>query len=198
MNPEDKKYLKKEYDKRRIIVPMSLNSSEQSMLEIEMKKVKATVMSSFMKYKLFGLDSEETFQKRLKAITKVDDIKIILKNEIAELNNAIDYINLRFNREIDAFQKECTNPLDKHSISRRVEILHDWQISLQRKTDKMFMDLQTILKRMDIVVERKRQEELRLMPQSQLDEYVRNWDDTTSPEIHEAGRRMLERTRNKH
>ena len=151
-----------------------------------------------MKYKLFGLDSEETFQKRLKAITKVDDIKIILKNEIEELNNAIDYINLRFNREIDAFQKECTNPLDKHSISRRVEILHDWQISLQRKTDKMFMDLQTILERMDIVVERKRQEELRLMPQSQLDEYVRNWDDTTSPEIHEAGRRMLERTRNKH
>lgn len=192
-SPKDN--LKKEYNKRRKLVSIMFNSSEQSLLEIEMKKVQATATASFIKYKLFGMDSEEKFQRKLNAIATNDDIKIILKNEIEELNNAIDYINLRFNREIDSFEQEYGNSTDQRTIAKRVAILNDWQVSLQNKTDKIFLDLQTILKRMDIIVERKKQENLRAMPQSLLDEYVKNWNDTTSPEVHEAGRRMLERTK---
>lgn len=191
------KELKKEYDRRRNVVLVSLNSSESSLLEIEMKKFEATVKSSFIKYKLFGLDSEDKFLRTLGNVSSESDIKIIIKNEIEELNNAIDYINIRFNREIEAFQADFAGADDQRAINKRVAIMNDWQQSLQNKTDKIFLDLQTLLNRMDIMVERKKQEEVRSMPQSLLDEYVKNWNDTTSPEIYEAGRRMLERTKEK-
>lgn len=191
------KKLKKEYDRRRNFVLISLNSSESSLLEIEMKKCEATVKSSFIKYKLFGLDSEDKFQRTLSNVTSESDIKTIIEKEVKELNNAIDYINIRFNREIEAFQADFAGADDKRAINKRVAIMNDWQQSLQNKTDKIFLDLQILLERMDIIVERKKQEEVRTMPQSILDEYVKNWNDTTSPEIYEAGRRMLERTKNK-
>ena len=75
--------------------------------------------------------------------------------------------------------------------------MKNWNDSVERKTDMIFKDCKEILKRMDIIVERKQQDYLRNLPQSVLDEYGRDWNDTGSPEFMEAVRRMHERTEKK-
>jgi hypothetical protein len=192
MKEKSKKEMRKVYDRNRSMLYMRLNPMEMSLLNSMMKDDDWSNMSGFIKYKLFGDRPEEKYVRKLKNIESEKDIQLVLKNLMSQMNDQIDYINIRFNREIDEF-KEAVEGMDPKSVNKWMNTISSWQRELQAKTDQIFFDCQTILKRMDIIVERKKQDELRNMPQSILDEYVKNWNDTTSPYMMEAARRSMEK-----
>ena len=87
--------------------------------------------------------------------------------------------------------------VDRKSVSKWVSLLNNWNISVENKIASLMCDLSLMLKRMDIIIERKERDNLREMPDSVLEEYARNWDDTSSPEFLEYTRRMLEQSEKK-
>lgn len=146
----------------------------------------------FIKYKLFGMNPDYKYKK---VIESADEglLKKILVNLMSDMNDQIDYVNAKFTRELEDL-KSSTAMTDSKSISKWVSLIKNWNESVEKKTDRIYQDCQLILKRMEIIVERKQQDYLRNLPQSVLDELMRNWDDTSSPEYYEAIRRIEERT----
>lgn len=112
------------------------------------------------------------------------------------MNDQLDYINAKFTAELEDLKKN-TAMVDAKSISKWVSLIKNWNDSVENNTDMIFNDCKLLLQRMDIIVERKKQDYLRSLPDSVLEQYARNWDDTTSPEFLEYVRRMDERSKRK-
>jgi len=195
MDVKDKRHFRKLYDTRKRIVSVSINPQEKSLLDAMMQKDGWENVGGFVKYKLFGFNYKRKYKK---AIEEADEILLqkILINLMSDMNDQIDYINAKFTKELENL-KRSTKMIDAKAISKWVSLLKHWNESIENKTDLLFNDCQLLLKRMDILVERKRQDYLRSLPDSVLEEYNRNWDDTTSPEYYEYIRRLINNTKNK-
>lgn len=113
-----------------------------------------------------------------------------------DLNNQLDYINAKYTKELEIL-KQTTAIVDAKSISKWVSLLKQWNDNVEKKTDQLYNDCKLLLSRMDILVEKKQQDYLRSLPDSILAEYVRDWNDTTSPEVLEYIRRKEEKRKKK-
>lgn len=195
MKEKDRKYFKKIYDSKKKLVGISMNPHEKSLLDAMMQKDDWENVGGFIKYKLFGLDYQKKYKKSIQE-ADCDLLKKILINLIEDLNNQLDYINAKFTSELEELKK-TTAMVDAKSISKWVSLLKNWNESVENKSDLLFNDCKFLLERMDIIVEKKKQDYLRNLPDSILEQYARNWDDTTSPEFQEYVRRMHERTEKK-
>lgn len=195
MKEKDRKYFKKVYDSKKKLVGISMNPHEKSLLDAMMQKDDWENVGGFIKYKLFGFDYKKKYKK---TIQEADEelIKKILINLIGDLNDQLDYINAKFSSELEDLKK-TTAMIDAKSISKWVSLIKNWNDSVENKTDMIFNDCKLLLQRMDIIVERKKQDYLRSLPDSVLEQYARNWDDTTSPEVFEYIRRQEEKRKNK-
>ena len=178
-----------------MLVGISMNPEEKSILDAMMQKEDWENTGGFIKYKLFGLDYKKRFKNTVETADE-DLLKKILINLFTDLNAQLDYINIRNTRELEDL-KRTTPMVDTKTISKWVSLLNNWNEAVENKASALLNDLQLVLKRMDIVVERKKQDYLKSLPDSVLEEQVRNWDDTSSPEFLEYTRRMLERTEKK-
>ena len=191
MKKTDKKHFKKLYDSKKKLVGISMNPTEKSLLDAMMKKEEWENVGGFIKYKLFGLSYEKKYHN---AINTADEelLKKILINLMSDLNNQLDYINAKYTKELEAL-KMTTQMVDAKSISKWVALLKQWNDNVEKKTEQIFEDCKLILSRMDIMVEKKKQDYLRNLPDSVLEEHIRNWNDTTSPEFQEYVRRQYEK-----
>ncbi len=195
MKKTDKKHFKKLYDSKKKLVGISMNPTEKSLLDSMMQKEEWENVGGFIKYKLFGFDYEKKYRN---AINNADEdlLKKILINLITDLNDQLDYINARYTKELEAL-KQSTAMVDAKSISKWVSLLKQWNDNVEKKTEQLYNDCKLLLNRMDILVEKKQQDYLRSLPDSVLAEYVRDWNDTTSPEVLEYIRRKEEKRKNK-
>lgn len=195
MKKTDKKHFKKLYDSKIKKLSISLSPTEKSLLDSMMKKEEWENVGGFIKYKLFGLDYEKKYRN---AINNADEdlLKKILINLMTDLNDQLDYINARYTKELE-FLKQTTAMVDAKSISKWVSLLKQWNDNVEKKTDQLYNDCKLLLSRMDILVEKKQQDYLRSLPDSVLEQYVRDWNDTTSPEVLEYIRRKEEKRKNK-
>lgn len=191
MKKTDKKHFKKLYDSKKKLVGISMNPTEKSLLDAMMKKEEWENVGGFIKYKLFGLSYEKKYHN---AINTADEelLKKILINLMSDLNNQLDYINAKYTKELETL-KMTTQMVDAKSISKWVALLKQWNDNVEKKTEQIFEDCKLLLSRMDIIVEKKKQDYLRNLPDSVLEEHIRNWHDTTSPEFQEYVRRQYEK-----
>ena len=111
---------------------------------------------------------------------------------MSDLDDQLEYINAKYTRELELL-KVSTAMIDAKAISKWVSLLKQWNDNVERKTNQLFYDCKLLLSRMDILVEKKKQDYLRNLPDSVLEEYIRNWQDTTSPEFQEYVRRQYEK-----
>lgn len=111
---------------------------------------------------------------------------------MSDLNDQLDYINAKYTNELENL-KQTTQMIDAKSISKWVALLKQWNDNVEKKTEQLFEDCRLLLSRMDIIVEKKKQDYLRNLPDSVLAEHIRNWNDTTSPEFQEYVRRQYEK-----
>lgn len=195
MKKTDKKHFKKLYDSKKKLVGISMNPTEKSLLDSMMKKEEWENVGGFIKYKLFGFDYEKKYRN---AINNADEdlLKKILINLMTDLNDQLDYINARYTKELELL-KQTMAMVDAKSISKWVSLLKQWNDNVEKKTDQLYNDCKLLLSRMDILVEKKQQDYLRSLPDSVLEQYVRDWNDTTSPEVLEYIRRKEEKRKNK-
>ena len=191
MKKTDKKHLKKLYDSKIKKLSISLNPQEKSILDSMMQKEEWGNAGGFIKFKLFGLKYEKKYHN---AIASADEelLKKILINLMSALDDQLDYINAKYTRELELL-KVSTAMIDAKAISKWVSLLKQWNDSVERKTNQLFYDCKLLLSRMDIIVEKKKQDYLRNLPDSVLEEHIRNWNDTTSPEFQEYVRRQYEK-----
>ena len=191
MKKTDKKHFKKLYDSKIKKLSISLNPQEKSILDSMMQKEEWENVGGFIKFKLFGLKYEKKYHN---AIASADEelLKKILINLMSALDDQLDYINAKYTRELELL-KVSTAMIDAKAISKWVSLLKQWNDSVERKTNQLFYDCKLLLSRMDIIVEKKKQDYLRNLPDSVLEEHIRNWNDTTSPEFQEYVRRQYEK-----
>lgn len=168
-----------------------MNPYELSILDAMLQQEDWENVGGFIKYKLFGLNYKKKFENMVRSADE-EILKKTLINIFSNLNDQLDYINARNARELEDL-KRTTPMVDTKTVSKWVSLLNNWNESVESKTTAILDDLQLILKRMDILVEKKKQDYLRSLPDSVLEEHARNWDDTSSPELIEYTRRMLER-----
>lgn len=183
--------LKKRRDKASNILTLRLSHSETSVLEKLMEKEEWTNRSGFIKYKIFGDSEEYQYKKMLESGEPSDIIKVIV-NLMSELNRQIDYINYRFDSELIEFKKKIEE-FDETKAKQWLAFLQEWKNGLQAKTDEIFFDCQTILKAINIKIERKDYKDVSKLPDYVLDRFAKDWNDTTSPERKERGRRLMEK-----
>ncbi len=195
MKKTDKKHFKKLYDSKIKKLSISLSPTEKSLLDSMMKKEEWENVGGFIKYKLFGFDYEKKYRN---AINNADEdlLKKILINLMTDLNDQLDYINARYTKELELL-KQTTAMVDAKSISKWVSLLKQWNDNVEKKTDQLYNDCKLLLSRMNILVQKKQQDYLRSLPDSVLEQYVRDWNDTTSPEVLEYIRRKEEKRKNK-
>lgn len=191
MDIEDKKRFKKLYDAKKVRITVSMNQYEKSILDLMMHREGCRNVCGFVKSKLFGQDYTARFNDII-ASADGEELKRTLVNIFSHLTDQLDYINSRYEKELEDLKK-TTPMVNKKTVSAWVSLLDGWNKAVEIKTNAVLGDLGLILARMRII-DMKKQDYLKRMPDSILDKHVRNWDDTSSPEFIEYTRRMLERT----
>lgn len=191
MKKADRKHFRKLYDSKIQKLSISLNPIEKSLLDSMMQKEGWENTGGFIKFKLFGLKYDKKYHNAI-ASANEETLKKILINLMSDLDDQLEYINAKYTRELELL-KVSTAMIDAKAISKWVSLLKQWNDNVERKTNQLFYDCKLLLSRMDILVEKKKQDYLRNLPDSILEEYIRNWHDTTSPEFQEYVRRQYEK-----
>lgn len=184
--------MKKEYDKRRLNLVVSLNHKEITILDEMMKKEGWENLSGFIKDKLFEGNSELKYQKVLREAT-VEDNKAIIKNLMNELNNELGYLNYRFSYELEQLEKSDKEGGQK--MLKKISRMQEWKAAVVNRTEEITLYLESIMKLLNIKVEKERKEAVRYAPDSVLEKAAKDWNDLDSPELHELVRRQHEELR---
>lgn len=191
MKKADRKHFRKLYDSKIQKLSISLNPIEKSLLDSMMQKEGWENTGGFIKFKLFGLKYDKKYYSAI-ASANEETLKKILINLMSDLDDQLEYINAKYTRELELL-KVSTAMIDAKAISKWVSLLKQWNDNVEKKTEQIFEDCKLLLSRMDIIVEKKKQDYLRNLPDSVLEEHIRNWNDTTSPEFQEYVRRQYEK-----
>lgn len=189
------KKLKKEYDKRRKAVFFQLNAEELSLIKKDMREMglEGCSISMFIKYKVLGMPDSirDKYRRMVETSTDVPEIKDTLLNRIAELDLQLDYVNLRFAKELNEISTTYQLAEDK-KLQKKFLLLTSYKNAVLEKSELLFRDLQFILANLGETIKRKKKEEVQILPQSIIEEFNKNWHDTTSPEVIEGARRLFE------
>lgn len=185
------KDFKKKRDKASNIVTLRFSHSESAVLEKMMEKEEWSNRSGFIKYKIFG-DSEDYQYNKMLESGEPGDIQKVLVALMTELNKQIDYLNYRFDSEIIDLKKK-TEKFDETKVKQWVTFLQEWKAGLLDKTDDIFFDCQTILRAINVDVERMDFKDIRKLPDYILDKLDTETSNMDSPEMQEKARRLFEK-----
>lgn len=183
------KDFKKKRDKASNIVTLRFSHSESAVLEKMMEKEEWSNRSGFIKYKIFGESEEYQYNKMLES-GEPGDIQKVLVSLMTELNKQIDYLNYRFDSEIIDLKKK-TEKFDETKVKQWVAFLQEWKAGLLDKTDDIFFDCQTILRAINLDIERMDFKDIRKLPDYILDKLDSETSNMDSPEMQEKARRLF-------
>ncbi len=184
------KNLKKEYDKRRVLVMLGLNFKEASVLDEMMSKEDWGNRAGFIKDKIFAGSLDTKFEKMIRT-ADAESVKTILKNIIIELDNTLGYLNYRFTYELQELEK--LNGEETAHLNKKINKMKEWKAAVIGRTDEISDTLRIILRQLGIKIEKDRREAVRFAPDEVLKKAAKNWNDIHSPEIHELVRRQHEK-----
>lgn len=185
------KETKQMQEKTRNSVAIRFSQKESAVLSKMMEAEDWGNRSGFIKYKIFG-ESEEYQYKKMLESGEEKDIQKVIVSLVSDMNRQIDYINFRFDSELIEFKNQLGR-IDEIKAKKWLTYLEEWKTNLQRKTDEIFFDCETILRAINIKVERKDFKDVRNLPDYVLEKAAQNWNDTDSPMVKERARRQLEK-----
>ena len=183
--------LKAARNKTRKLVSLSLSAQESAVLSSMMEKDDWSNQSGYIKYKIFGESEKYRYKKMLESGEKKDIQKVIV-SLVSDMNRQIDYINFRFDSELNDFKSQM-GKIDEIKAKKWLTYLEEWKSSLHKKTDIIFCDCESILRAINLKVERKDYTDVRNLPDYVLEQAAKNWNDTDSPLMKEKARRQLEK-----
>ena len=181
---------RKEYDKSNKVLSFKANFKEQILLKQMMQEEGWSNLSAFIKDKLFGESSDMKYEKLLSK-PKKEDLPIIMTVLLEELNRKLDYINYRFDDEVEEFKRQ-TKELDKKSAARWFSFLFDWKKEIGVYGDELMTACSKILHSMDIDFKKTKFSKNETIPKHVLERASKNWNDTLSDEAMLASKMMGE------
>lgn len=142
--------IKKEYykskDKGRIVV--RLNPEEKTLLELAMREEEWNNVSGFIKYKLFGFDTDYKIKKVITS-RNGENIALLIQNELAELNNNLAYFRYRYDRDMNQlYREEGVNVQDWKNATV------DWHKRALEKMKDIYQSIKDISRELDIEISR--------------------------------------------
>lgn len=103
MTEEEKKKYHHLRDKG--VIKIRLNPEEKTLLDIKMKEEDWSNTSGFVKYILFGIDTERETRKLIKE-KNPEKIGTLIFNELSELNNTLKYFKYRYEKDLQQLYRE--------------------------------------------------------------------------------------------
>ena len=189
------KNIKKEYDKRRMHVYLWLNAKEAAVLEKLMSEDDWSNSAGFIKDRIFAGKLDTVYARMIREAKK-DDIEIVLRSLMTELQNSLGYLNYRFTYELDKIEKLAADDKSKE-LRQNIAKMREWKNAVQGRTEQISENLEAIFRMLKIRFEKQRVESVRYATDEMLEKATRDWNDTDSPEIHEIARRAHENLRRK-
>lgn len=187
---EKKKELEALRMSKRKVYCLTLSPGSVTMLENDMEKNGWTNAAAYIRYRLFGFDPETEFQKRIQSGDK-KFIENSLKNELIELNKQLSYITEKFKANCDEFVEFSKDVPDTRKAAKWVSLIMSFKKDIEKRTITLMEDCLMILSALNISTDGIIGEGPKGMTQAELDKYVKNWNDSASPEVIEAGRRVM-------
>ena len=181
---------RREYEKSLKVLNIKINYKEQTIISQMMAEEGWTNTAGFIKDKLFGETTDMKYEKLLSR-PKKEELPIIMTVLLEELNRKLDYINYRFDDEIEEFKKQ-TKELDQKSAARWFSFLFDWKKEIRVYGDELMTACSKILHSMDIDFKKTKFSKNETIPKHVLERASKNWNDTLSDEAMLASKMMGE------
>ncbi len=185
--------------KKELSIRVRLTPEENTLLETMMEKEEWENTSGFIRHKLFGLDPEKTLKRKM-AKGDRKEIEIFLKNLLENFNRNLVYSTLRFERQVDAFQKETTQDKSR-KYQKWASLLREYYLRFHSESEtmiEMYFDMlkplcNITVEKVSLLEGKERDTFLKCIPQDILDIYVKeNPQDSISPMMMEHARRVEE------
>lgn len=175
---------------------LTLGPATTTMLENDMRKEGWDSAAAYIRFRLFGYDPESEYRKRILTGDR-EFIAEAMRNELVHLNGQLSYILEKFERNFEEFERHSEDVPDTRKAAKWVSLMKSFKDDVDNRTNTIMEHCLTILSALKINTDGITGKGLEGVPQSVLDRYVRNWDDSSSPEIIEAGRRLVHGTASK-
>lgn len=120
-----------------------------SLLEIAMKNEEWENVSGFIKYKLFGWNPQYKIEKIIKS-KKPESIGTLLKNELDELNNNLEFFRFRYDNDMKQLYREEGVNVQEWKNSTNI-----WHIKAVDKMKDISQTIKQIANRLGINLSRK-------------------------------------------
>ena len=103
-----------------------------------MKKDEWENVSGFIKYKLFGNDLDTAYKKIIKEASP-EDLVSLCRKELRDLNNFLDYVRFRYEKDMEQLSKE--EPKDITKWIKATEKWHQNSVALLKDVYTSFREI---------------------------------------------------------
>lgn len=185
----DKK-LRQQYEKRKNggYIMLRLNPEEKTVLDSMMKSDGWENAAGFVKDKVFGNRVSIEYQKIIRKAEPAD-IQSLVQNFMDNLVKQLAYTNYCLEHELQEIKK---NSDEGEDLNRKlVRRLGKYSQDVLDSTGRVIGDFEEVLRRLDLKVERRKVDDVELLPDSVIEHALDDWEKTQTPEAFEAVRRAF-------
>ncbi len=185
----DKK-LRQQYDKsvngNRLV--LRLNPEEKTVFDSMMKSEGWENAAGFAKDKIFGNRVSIEYQKIIRKAEPADVLSLV-QNLMDNLVKQLAYTNYCLEHELQEIKKNGDEGDDwNRKLVRR---LGKYSQDVLDNTGRVIGDFEEVLRRLDLKVERRKVDDVELLPDSVIEHALDDWEKTQTPEAFEAVRRAF-------
>lgn len=137
---------KKEYFKMkdRNVIRIRMNAKERSLLETAMRAEGWEIVSGFIKYKLFGLNSERKVREMIKK-KSTEELVILLRNTVLDLTDNFIYFRFRYDKDMRQLYREEGVDLKKWTGAT-----NRWHSEIAKRTEEALTTIRLIARELGI------------------------------------------------
>lgn len=185
----DKK-LRQQYEKKKNggYIMLRLNPEEKTVLDSLMRSDGWENAAGFAKDKIFGNRVNIEYQKIIRKAEPADVLSLV-QNLMDNLVKQLAYTNYCLEHELQEIKK---NSDEGEDLNRKlVRRLGKYSQDVLDSTGRVIGDFEEVLRRLDLKVERRKVDDVELLPDSVIEHALDDWEKTQTPEAFEAVRRAF-------
>lgn len=167
---------------------LRLNPEEKTVLDSLMRSDGWENAAGFAKDKIFGNRVNIEYQKIIRKAEPADVLSLV-QNLMDNLVKQLAYTNYCLEHELQEIKK---NSDEGEDLNRKlVRRLGKYSQDVLDSTGRVIGDFEEVLRRLDLKVERRKVDDVELLPDSVIEHALDDWEKTQTPEAFEAVRRAF-------
>lgn len=167
---------------------LRLNPEEKTVLDSFMRSDGWENAAGFVKDKIFGNRVNIEYQKIIRKAEPADILSLV-QNLMDNLVKQLAYTNYCLEHELQEIKKNIDEGEDRNR--KLVRRLGKYSQDVLDSTGRVIGDFEEVLRRLDLKVERRKVDDVELLPDSVIEHALDDWEKTQTPEAFEAVRRAF-------